>query len=317
MLRVHGVHAAHEMPGVRGALPQPIAPAPRPRAFLPAVLLAAATAAAAGAAPITVTTDARSIRPGELVVFTIGVPDGTDHVTVRAFDRDVPATRLDNGAWRALVGIDVGVRPRRYRVEISAEGGDGPAATLSYPLPVASRTFPTRRLRVDPDFVNPPAGQLDRILREAKELNGLWERAAEAPWRTGPFVRPVPGPANSAFGTRSIFNGEERSRHSGGDFRAATGTPVRAPGGGRVALADDLYFSGRTVVIDHGLGLFSLLAHLSEIDVTAGDVIEAGDTVGRTGATGRVTGPHLHWAVRVNGARVDPLSVLAVLGPAR
>jgi murein DD-endopeptidase MepM/ murein hydrolase activator NlpD len=105
-----------------------------------------------------------------------------------------------------------------------------------------------------------------------------------------------------------------RSPHSGADFVSPEGTPIRAPNAGTIVLARDLYFSGNTVVIDHGLGLFSLVAHLSAMEVKEGETVDAGAIVGRVGATGRVTGPHLHWAVRANGARVDPLSLLAVLG---
>jgi murein DD-endopeptidase MepM/ murein hydrolase activator NlpD len=124
----------------------------------------------------------------------------------------------------------------------------------------------------------------------------------------------VPHAANSAFGTRSIFNGEPRSAHGGADFRSPAGTPVRAPAGGRVLLARDLYYTGLTAMIDHGAGLISLFAHLSSIDVVPGAVVKPGEMLGKVGATGRVTGPHLHWTVRVSGARVDPLAVLHVLG---
>ena len=127
----------------------------------------------------------------------------------------------------------------------------------------------------------------------------------------------MPDPANSAFGTRSILNGQPRSPHSGADFRSAAGTPIKAPNAGRVVLAGDRYFTGNTVIIDHGLGLFSLFAHLSEVSVKEGDSVQSGEVVGKVGATGRVTGPHLHWSVRLSGARVDPLSLLAALGPPR
>ena len=128
-------------------------------------------------------------------------------------------------------------------------------------------------------------------------------------------MRPVPQEANSAFGTRSIFNGKPRNAHGGADFLSPAGTPIQAPNAGRIAIARNLYYSGNTVIIDHGLGLFSMLAHLSAIDVHEGDRVTAGQLLGRVGATGRVTGPHLHWAIRASGARVDPLSLLAVLGP--
>jgi murein DD-endopeptidase MepM/ murein hydrolase activator NlpD len=129
-------------------------------------------------------------------------------------------------------------------------------------------------------------------------------------------VRPVPGEANSAFGTRSIFNGKPRNAHGGADFLSPGGTPIQAPNAGRIVLARNLYFSGNTVVIDHGLGLFSMLAHLSVIAAHEGDRVTAGQVIGKVGATGRVTGPHLHWAVRASGARVDPLAVLGLLGAA-
>jgi murein DD-endopeptidase MepM/ murein hydrolase activator NlpD len=111
-----------------------------------------------------------------------------------------------------------------------------------------------------------------------------------------------------------VFNGEPRSPHSGADFLSGTGTPIKAPNSGRIVAARELYFSGNTVIIDHGLGLFSMLAHLSQLDVREGDLVSAGQIVGLVGATGRVTGPHLHWALRVSGARIDPVSALALLG---
>jgi murein DD-endopeptidase MepM/ murein hydrolase activator NlpD len=124
----------------------------------------------------------------------------------------------------------------------------------------------------------------------------------------------VADPANSAFGTRSVFNGKSRNAHSGADFLSPAGTPIHAPNSGRIVVARPLYFSGNTVIIDHGLGLFSMLAHLSVIDVREGDRVSTGQVVGKVGATGRVTGPHLHWTVRAADARVDPLSLLALLG---
>ncbi len=146
------------------------------------------------------------------------------------------------------------------------------------------------------------------------ELHEIWDHPAPQRLWASLFVRPVPDPANSAFGTRSVYNGEPRSPHSGADFLSPTGRPVKAPNAGRVRLAASLYFTGNTVIIDHGLGLFSLLAHLSEIDVKDGEEVTAGQIIGKVGATGRVTGPHLHWTVRDNNARVDPLSLLFLLG---
>jgi murein DD-endopeptidase MepM/ murein hydrolase activator NlpD len=255
----------------------------------------------------------KSARPGDVVVLTMRVPQSATTVQIRAFDRDVPSFSVSPRTWRALVGVDLDTSPGTYSIAI--ESGDLPQKTpQTFPLVVATRRFRTRTLTVDAAFVNPPPAALERIARETAELNDLWSKSSGTRLWTGPFIRPVPDPANSAFGTRSILNGEPRSPHSGADFDSPEGRPIKAPNAGLVVLAGERYFTGNTVMIDHGLGLFSLFAHLSVIQVHAGDSVNTGDVVGKVGATGRVTGPHLHWSVRLNGARVDPLSLLAVLG---
>jgi murein DD-endopeptidase MepM/ murein hydrolase activator NlpD len=266
---------------------------------------------------IEVTARSRSVQPGELVVLTIAPFSSIERLQVRAFDREVaafttPAASPDAApAWQALVGIDLDVKAGTYPVAIDADAG---RLHATYELVVAPKRFPTRRLTVNEAFVNPPASEQERIQRDAKLLESVWNTpAAERLW-TAPFVRPVAEPANSRFGTRSIFNGVPRNPHGGADFLSPSGTPIHAPNAGRVAVARDLYFSGNTVVIDHGLGLFSMLAHLSAIDVREGDRVTTGQVIGRVGATGRVTGPHLHWAVRAAGARVDPIALLTLLG---
>ncbi len=252
------------------------------------------------------------MQPGELVVLTVIAPAGAGRLRLRAFDRDMPVFSVALPTWHALIGIDLDVEAGRYPVSIDAQA-DGREIHATYQLHVLPRRFPTRNLRVDPSFVHPPAAAQERIAREAADLQQIWgSPAPERLWKRS-FVRPVAGAVASRFGTRSIYNGEVRPRHSGADFLSPEGTPIHAPADGRVVLARELYFSGNTIVIDHGLGVFSLLAHLSTFDVREGDSVTADQMVGRVGATGRVTGPHLHWAVRVGGARVDPLSVLAVL----
>lgn len=262
---------------------------------------------------IEVTAKSRAVQPGELVVLTVIVPVRVDQLRVRAFGRDIAAFTTSSPGdrtWQALVGIDLEVKPGAYPVAIDADAGQH----ATYELIVKPKRFPTRRLTVDESFVNPPPSEQERIERDAKLLNDVWQApAAERLW-TEPFVRPVEEPANSRFGTRSIFNGVPRNPHGGADFLSPSGTPVHAPNAGRIVVARNLYFSGNTVIIDHGLGLFSMLAHLSAMDVREGDRVSAGQIVGRVGATGRVTGPHLHWAVRASGARVDPVSLLAMLG---
>jgi murein DD-endopeptidase MepM/ murein hydrolase activator NlpD len=263
--------------------------------------------------PVGVAVAARALQPGELVVLTLTPPAGTDRLRVSAFGRTIPAIEVEPRAWRALIGLDLDVAPGKHPVSITARSSKN-TVEMIYDLVVEPRRFATRRLQVDAAMVNPPAALSARIQQEAAELGRLWDQSAAEQLWTGPFVRPVPDQANSIFGTRSIFNGERRSPHSGTDFLSPAGTPIKAPNGGRVLLARNLYFTGNTLVIDHGLGLLSLFAHLSAFAVHEGDVVSGGQIVGNVGATGRVTGPHLHWAVRANGSRVDALSLLAVLG---
>jgi murein DD-endopeptidase MepM/ murein hydrolase activator NlpD len=251
---------------------------------------------------------ARAIRPGEVVFVTIHSDTSPD---VRAFDRGWTAFSIEPARWGALIGIDLDTKPGRY--DIAVRIGEG---MVHRALTVQPRTFPTRRLTVDPDLVHPPPEMEARIAREARELREIWDHPGPRRLWTAPFAAPVPDPANSAFGTRSVYNGEARSPHAGADFLSPSGRPIHAPNDGRVVLAGPQYFSGNTVIIDHGLGLFSLLAHLSEIDVKVGDTVATGEVVGKVGATGRVTGPHLHWTVRLNNARVDPLSLLYATAPA-
>jgi murein DD-endopeptidase MepM/ murein hydrolase activator NlpD len=270
-------------------------------------------AAPAAAPSLSVVETARSIQPGEVVVLTVTSTAPVTALRVRAFDRAIEAFRVDDRVWRALIGIDLDVKPGPHVVTIDAGTPEG-AASASHTLNVRTKAFPTRQLRVAEQFVNPPPTVLKRIESEAARLNRIWSASAPARLWDVPFVAPVPQAANSAFGSRSVFNGQPRSPHGGADFPSPARTPVKAPSAGRVVLAGDLYYTGNTVVIDHGLGLVSLFAHLSRIDVKEEEMVATGAVVGLVGATGRVTGPHLHWTVRAGGARVDPLSLLAALG---
>jgi murein DD-endopeptidase MepM/ murein hydrolase activator NlpD len=210
-----------------------------------------------------------------------------------------------------LVGIDLETKPGTYTLEVRAVTG-GRAVNGEHLLVVRAKAFPTRRLKVDEKFVTPPPEVEARIRSEAVRLAAIFGTETGARLWVGAFLAPVDADPVSSFGKRSILNGKPRSLHTGTDFNAPDGAEVRAPGGGRVVLAGDLYFSGNTVVLDHGLGLYSLFAHLSKIDVAEGSVVKTGQPVGRVGSTGRSTGPHLHWSLRLTGTRVDPLSLVAL-----
>lgn len=259
-----------------------------------------------------VTASARALQPGEVIEFTITTAKPGHSVRLDVFDRSWPAFQIDGTTWRALVGIDLDTPPRIYTADIVVSAGAGQPAHVTHRLPVVAKSFGTRTLKVDDGFVNPPPAVAARIASESTRLADLWKREPAPRAWSEPFTVPVPEPANSAFGKRSVFNGQMRSSHTGADFPSATGAVVIAPNAGTVVLAEDLYFSGNTVIVDHGLGMFSTFAHLSAIGVRGGEVLARGRVIGKVGATGRVTGPHLHWAVRLNGARVDPLSLVWV-----
>ena len=262
---------------------------------------------------IRVVTTARAIQQGEVVLFTARADAPIEALRARAFDREVPTFRVDARTWQAVLGIDLDTPPHSYAVSFDGQV-EGQDARATITLVVRKRLFATRSLRVDDAFVNPPRPTLERIASEAAELATTFEQATPSRRWGDAFVRPAQALATSSFGVRSIFNGAPRQPHGGTDFPGPVGTPVVAPGGGRIMVARDLYFTGNTVVIDHGLGVFSLLAHLSVLEVAVGDEVAAGQRVGQMGSTGRVTGPHLHWAVRVGSARVDPLAMLATMG---
>jgi murein DD-endopeptidase MepM/ murein hydrolase activator NlpD len=276
------------------------------------VSVRAQSAGANSAAP-SVVVAARATQPGELIVFTVRAPGEAIGMAVDLFGRRATGFVLADGRWRAVVGIDLDQKPGPYTATIDVLL---PARTarVTRSIVVKPKEFATRTLTVSPEFVNPPASQQERIAAESAFLRRIF--AASAPTRlwTRSFTRPVPDAANSRFGTRSIFNGERRNPHGGADFASPLGRPVKAPNGGRVVAARELFFAGNVVILDHGLGMFSMLAHLSRIDVAEGDEVKTGQVVGLVGATGRVTGAHLHWSLTVAGARVDPLSALVLLG---
>jgi murein DD-endopeptidase MepM/ murein hydrolase activator NlpD len=260
----------------------------------------------------------RSLQPGELIRFEARCVRPLKNLTVKAFDREFPAFAGNGGFnWTALAGIDLDTKPGQYKVELCGIGSDGESVSAVGTLDIKTKKFPTRELTVDEKYVTPPADVQARIERESKRVNAIFaSNRPEKVWN-GPFRLPVPGEVISVFGKRSIYNGRPRSPHAGVDFRGGTGTPIRAPNAGIVVLAADLYYSGNTVILDHGMGLYSYLGHMSSFSVKEGDRVEAGGAIGKIGSTGVATGPHLHWTIRLVRARIDPMSVVDLLGGSR
>lgn len=215
-----------------------------------------------------------------------------------------------------LVGLDLDRAPQRYPLRVTLHAADG-TRELAATIEVVPSTRPEERLTLPREMAKPskPAN-LKRIERERQHLNALFAASRPAPFWEG-FALPVDGPIISVFGMRRIVNGTPGSRHPGVDFRAPSGAPIFAAAAGKVVLSDDLYFTGETVILDHGQGLYSIYAHLRSRVVAVGESVVAGGFLGEVGSTGRSTGPHLHWGVRLHGARVDPVALVELLGGKR
>lgn len=216
----------------------------------------------------------------------------------------------DGHAWFALAGTDVEAPTGPSTLSITEHTSAGQPLDLSRSIEIHPAHYRTTTLTVAPKFVEPGADVLPRIKAEVELKSKIFSASASEPLWSGDFIAPVQAPPTDSFGTRRVFNGELDSVHKGMDFRAHTGTVVRAGNSGVVVLARPLYYEGNCVVIDHGLGLYTLAMHLSRIDVHESEHVVKGQRLGLSGATGRVTGPHLHWAVRWQNAYLDPAKML-------
>jgi len=221
---------------------------------------------------------------------------------------------LGAGEWGALLGIDLRLAPGTYPLEVRLQAKGKTPVLWKESLQVVAKDYGVEHLQLPERMVTLDAKTLKRVKQEEARFSAVWEQQSpECYWRE-PFLRPVPGALLSTFGRSRVINGEPRSPHTGLDLRAAVGDPVLASNSGRVALAGDFFFHGRAVVIDHGFGLYTMYFHLSEVKVKKGERVERGAVIGLAGATGRASGPHLHWGVRLAGARVDPLALLKATG---
>jgi murein DD-endopeptidase MepM/ murein hydrolase activator NlpD len=213
--------------------------------------------------------------------------------------------------WHALLPIDLEAAPGPAPLAISAQESTGEKITCEASVDVTAGKFATESLKVAPQFVEPDPEQLARAKNESQRLRDLYATITPEKLWKGKFRVPLEGATSGKnFGRRRVLNGEPSSPHTGVDFPAPTGTPVHAAQAGRVVLAEPLYFSGNTVLIDHGLGVYTLYGHLSQIAVKVGDSLPAGAILGKVGATGRVTGPHLHWGLTINRAHVNALEIV-------
>ena len=238
-----------------------------------------------------------SLVPGGVAIIAIEPEPALDY---RFRGKPVLVARID-GVTSAIVGLPLSLEPGEYYIEAN---GDGQLRKQFFR--VGDKQYTTQHITITDDRkVNPYASDMKRIAEERKRKNKAASHYSRGEVDVD-FLLPVEGVNTGSFGRRRVFNGQPRRPHSGMDFAAPTGTPVRNPSPGKVIELGDFFFSGNLVYIDHGQGLISMFAHLDRIDVELGQQVGKGEIVGKVGATGRVTGPHLHWSLGLNGTWVDP-----------
>ena len=243
--------------------------------------------------------------PGGVAVVDLGSGANAPSATYQG--KPVLVVKEDGQRWIAIVGIPLSVKPGAQQIESTGQ-------RLSFQ--VGSKKYVEQRITIkNQQQVNPNAKNLARIEKELAEQTRAYRQFSPRQPSNLLFDKPVNGPLSSPFGLRRFFNGEERNPHSGLDFAANRGTPIKAPAAGTVILVGDYFFNGKTVFVDHGQGLISMFCHLSEIGVKVGDELPRGGVLGKVGATGRATGPHLHWNVSLNDARVDPAIFIGAFKP--
>jgi murein DD-endopeptidase MepM/ murein hydrolase activator NlpD len=240
-------------------------------------------------------------------IAAVRLPADANPASVRYEQRRVLITRRKDETY-AIVGLALGVKPGTHYLEAKTLANK----PLRLAFEVRDKAYETQHITIkDTRKVNPEKRDLERIRREQQQIGADLGHWSEDTAVTLDFLKPVDGPLSSPFGLRRYFNGQPRKPHSGLDIAAGEGTPIRAPAPGTVIDTGEFFFNGNTVFLDHGEGVVTMYCHLSRIDVEPGQVVDTGDRLGLVGATGRVTGPHLHWGVAVNRAMVDPALFLA------
>jgi len=269
------------------------------------------------AQPPAVTTSPERLVNGSAFAVRVSPSAGEALPGWRSLGAELDGRRLTfernaDGTWSALGGVDFDAKPGPHPLVLGAVREDGAAETFTVPLEVAHETRPTSRLTVPKRFIEPNARTRARIERERALKASLLSASSPKSLFEGRFAPPLANATSEGYGMERLFNGKRQSVHYGLDYRAAKGTPVAAMNAGRVLLARDLFYEGRCVAIDHGHGLVTLYLHFSKLEVKEGDRVVRGQRLGLSGASGRVTGPHLHVAVRWQGLYLDPATLLAL-----
>jgi murein DD-endopeptidase MepM/ murein hydrolase activator NlpD len=257
------------------------------------------------------------LESGSPVLFKVALDQPASEVHGTWLNHQIAFTRSQNGnTWYALAGIDVEQAPGTYALELTATASDGRAQQAKQEVTVLPGQYKTTTLHVEEKYVQPDAATQQRIAADKAVKDAAFARQIPQPLWNGSFRSPVPFTATDSFGTRRMFNGQLASIHRGTDFHAPSGTPVVAANDGEVIIAQGMFYEGNLVVVDHGQQFSTLYMHLSKIEVKVGERVKKGQRLGLSGATGRVTGPHLHLGVRWQGEYVDPVLLLHLPLPA-
>lgn len=259
---------------------------------------------------VTISSEYRKLCQGEVIKICMQSPvpvsatvslDGREYTFIP--DRD----RLKHFA---LIVLGLDMEPGIYAAVIHLESFRGVKKHISFKLAISGKTFPSKRIKVAGHFTSPTPADIRRIKNEKELLSRIYGTSAPCWLGNGKFIMPLRGIITGVFGEQRVFNRGFVSRHRGIDISAPEGTSIKASNSGEVVLARNLYFSGNTVIINHGIGLFSIYCHMSKTVVREGSFVDKGKRIGYTGSTGRSTGPHLHWGLRLVDNYADPLSIV-------
>lgn len=285
---------------------------------LPLLLLAASSSPVADVAAPSLLLDVRwegeGLATGRIARIEVRSPRPLTSLegTIEAQRLVTVPVSTDGRTWLALAPVSVEAAPRPVPLTLEATLQNGQAVEWSKPVPIVEAPYDERHITVGKQFLKPSKKQTRRAARESRILSSvLGKVSVERLWR-GSFARPTPGEETSPFGTRRTYNKKKKRRHLGLDLDGQTGAPIVSANRGRVVLAADRFYSGGTVVVDHGQGMFTMYFHMSRIDVKEGELVEKGQGLGAVGASGQVTGPHLHFSVRLGGLYLDPKHLLAM-----